>query len=1113
MKSAQSPVVERRYRNMLIAAIAVVVFSVLSLLAYLIWSGYREAILAAHTKTRGYAAILETRLEATLRRVEANLRDLAVTIPVAALDTSGKQTAGRDAGALDAMLDLHMREFPEVTGLRVFDARGALRYTSGRASAPPATGVDRDYFRLLRDDPHADLVFSETIRGRASKQTLVVAAKAIRDGQGRFHGVVYAALDVEYFEKLFSALDVGDAGVVAVFRNDDFSRVARWPPSGGELNAKLPPDSPTLAALPPGTKTATVEIAAITDAVVRIYSYHQLDRYPFFVAVGVGRDETLAAWRTRSLVVGLSGLLFTAALMSLMFLLLRARDLNEEKEEVMRSTFEQAAVGTAHFSADTRRFLRANEQYCKLLGYAKSELIGMDIRDLVPADEVNDRAHERLQVAAGEMATSINELRYIRKDGTMLWVNRSLSVVRDAAGQPKYFISVIEDISVRKQVDEARGRLAAVAESSNDAIFIRNVDGCIVYWNDGARRMYGYAMDEAVGKESEFLVPPDRQDERRQNWEKLQQGLTLANFETVRLRKDGTRIDVSISVSPVRDHNGQFIGIATVARDITARKQADNARALLAAIVDGSSDAIVSRSLDRRVLSWNRGAERLFGYRAEEVIGESISFLIPPDRMEEAARNRAKIEQASPVIDLETVRLAKGGRRIDVSLSQSPVYDEHGKMAGVALVFRDIGERARKTALIHLLESLARATNEATTPEAAMQACLDRICAYGNWQFGRFVLFAPGQTTGVAPTALWHCADESRFAEFVRLSGTRNYNRPDGQFVGRAIRERKAVWIEEFVRVPNFGRAGIVDGFGLRSGFVFPVFVGDEIAGFAEFFATEVRTPDEMLLEVIHSVVSQLARLIERGRAETDLARLNVELEMRVANRTAELEAVNTELSDFSYTIAHDLRAPVRAINGFSSMVLGANEGRLDPVSTGHLRRVLAGSERMGHLIDDLLNLARLSRQEVQRENFNLSDMANHVTAALAEAHPVRRVQVVVQPAMMANGDAGLMRIVMDNLIGNAWKFTANTAAAKIEVGVDQRDGPAVYSVSDNGAGFDMQYAGKLFAPFQRLHHASEFEGTGIGLATVKKIIQRHGGNIWVESTLNAGTTVFFTLG
>jgi light-regulated signal transduction histidine kinase (bacteriophytochrome) len=203
----------------------------------------------------------------------------------------------------------------------------------------------------------------------------------------------------------------------------------------------------------------------------------------------------------------------------------------------------------------------------------------------------------------------------------------------------------------------------------------------------------------------------------------------------------------------------------------------------------------------------------------------------------------------------------------------------------------------------------------------------------------------------------------------------------------------------------------------------------------------------------------------------------------------------------------------VRAINGFSEMVLRDCGAGLDPASAGHLRRVIAASRHMGELIDDLLNLARLSRQAMRVQEFDLAEMASAAAAALADSQPARTVRVDVQPRMKTRGDPGLLRAVMDNLIGNAWKFTGRADAPRIEVGSRPHEGVTCYSVRDNGAGFDMHYAHKLFAPFQRLHHADEFEGTGIGLATVRKVIERHGGRVWIESAVNAGTTVYFTLG
>ena len=253
--------------------------------------------------------------------------------------------------------------------------------------------------------------------------------------------------------------------------------------------------------------------------------------------------------------------------------------------------------------------------------------------------------------------------------------------------------------------------------------------------------------------------------------------------------------------------------------------------------------------------------------------------------------------------------------------------------------------------------------------------------------------------------------------------------------------------------------------------------------------------------------------ITERRNADQQIRTLNAELETRVAQRTAALESANKELDSFSYTIAHDMRAPVRAINGFGEMLRKAAGASLNQTASGYLDRIINNSHHMSQLIDDLLRFARLSRQSLRVVQFDMSTLAAEVAASFESMRAGRNVKITIQPGMLVNGDPVLIRAALENLIGNAWKYTARKSEARIDFDMEVRDGEPVYAVRDNGIGFDMQYAHKLFAPFQRLHHANDFEGTGIGLATVKKIIDRHGGRAWIESVPDAGTTVYFTLG
>jgi signal transduction histidine kinase len=261
------------------------------------------------------------------------------------------------------------------------------------------------------------------------------------------------------------------------------------------------------------------------------------------------------------------------------------------------------------------------------------------------------------------------------------------------------------------------------------------------------------------------------------------------------------------------------------------------------------------------------------------------------------------------------------------------------------------------------------------------------------------------------------------------------------------------------------------------------------------------------------SDVTQRRLMEEEVRASEERYRqLSAELEQRVAERTIDLANANKELEAFSYSVSHDLRAPLRSVDGFSQALLEDLGDKLDATTRSHLDIIRAESQRMGHLIDDLLGLARWSRKVLNRGPVELSALANETIAALRTREPERQVSMIVASPLAAYGDEGLLRIVLNNLIGNAWKFTRRTAEPRIEVGEQRIDGRRTFFVRDNGVGFDMKYASKLFEAFQRMHRAEDFEGSGVGLATVKRIIHRHGGTLWAEAEPDRGATFFFTL-
>ncbi len=644
--------------------------------------------------------------------------------------------------------------------------------------------------------------------------------------------------------------------------------------------------------------------------------------------------------------------------------LILAQDLRES-EERLRATFDNAGVGIVETAGAEDRFIAVNDRVCQILGYRREQLMGMSVRELTypedrpSSDELNAQLHE------GGRDRIDYEKRYLKGDGSPLWVHVTVSPVRDAAGRWLRSIATIEDTGERKRAEvalrQSEARLRTVIDSLTEGLVVSDLDGNLLHWNPAAVAMHGLASPE----------------EGQRRLRELDDVFRLSSL-------DGTFWPVD--------------------------------QWPMARVLRGEN----LHELEARIRRIKDGSERVFSYGG-------------------------------------TLVRDSGGRPLMAVLTINDVTDR--KQAEQAL--RD-GENRFRT----MTNSL---------PLLAWIAAADGYIFWYNERWYEYTGTTPEQMEG------W---------------GWQSVHDP-----------------EVLPKVLEQWRASIATG--LAFDMVFPLRGAD---GVFRPFLTRVVPVKDAQGRVVQWVGTNVD-ITERKQAEEELERRVDErteqlqqANARLKHRAAELDASNQELEAFSYSVSHDLRTPLRAIDGFSQAVVQEYSGRLDARGQDYLQRVRGATQRLGHLIDDFQSLTKTIRTEMHRQPVDLSQMAEQVLAGLRESEPERQAEVLITPGMVAEADPHLLRTALENIIGNAWKFTSRRPVARIEFGETAQDGERVYFVRDNGAGFNPATAGKLFTPFQRLHTEDEFPGSGLGLALVQRIIRRHGGRVWAEGAVEQGATFYFTL-
>lgn len=653
-----------------------------------------------------------------------------------------------------------------------------------------------------------------------------------------------------------------------------------------------------------------------------------------------------------------------------------------------------------------------------------------------------------------------------------------------------------------------------------------DADGLITYYNQQAVSMWGRepklldSVDRFCGSFRLFSADGEPLD-HSECWMALAlRHETAYNGEEIVVeRPDGERITVLAHANPIHDESGKLIGALNLLVDIGDRKRGSEAAAQLAAIVESSEDAIVSKDLDGTIKSWNRGAERLFGYSAHEVVGKSITVIIPDNRLDEEDEILGSLRNGQRIEHFETVRQRKDGALVDISLSVSPIVDHAGRIIGASKIARDITEKKQAELALkeqaHTLATINRVAGMLAAEldlQRLVQAITDAGTDLSRADFGAFFYNEMGEDG--AHYSLYALSGVPR-ESFDRFPMPRNTHVFGPTFSGEGtVRSDDITKDSRYGRNPPYN--GMPEGhLPVRSYLAVPVVSrSGEVLGGLFFGHSRVGVFDEQAEEIVTGLAGHAATAIDNARLYDKARRLNETLEEKVEQRTADLKALNEELETFNYSVAHDLRGSLRGIDGFSQVIVEECGDALNESGRESIDRVQRAAQHMGEVIDNLLELSKLIRTPIVRAEVDLSGLAQEALERLRSTDSNRRVTCTIEENLTASGDSGLLRVVIDNLLENAWKFTRQRQRAQIEVGsITERDGERVYYVRDNGAGFEMSFADKLFKPFQRLHSPDEYEGTGIGLATVERVIQKHGGRVWAEGEVDKGATFWFSLG
>ena len=745
-----------------------------------------------------------------------------------------------------------------------------------------------------------------------------------------------------------------------------------------------------------------------------------------------------------------------------------------------------------------------------MIGYGELEIEGRFEeweKRLHPDDR--ERAMATLNAyMEGKTATYELEHRLQCKDGSYRWILARGVLLRDEEGRPYRMAGSHLDLTERKM---AEGELKKFADEVSDlynnapcGYHSIDRDGVFVQMNDTELAWLGYSREEIVGKKKlQELLTPDSRKAFEKNFPVFMEQGRIEDFEMALVLKNGRVMPVVLSSTAIRDEHGDFVMSRSTLFDITARRQADvkmrELQSFLTSIVENIPLMLfVKDAKELRFVRVNREEEMLVGHKRAELLGKTDFDFFPREEAEFFTKKDREVLASGELLDIpaEPVLTTQGLRIFHTK--KIPIMDAQGRPEYLLGISEDITERKRAEQRLQVQHDITRILSEAATREAATPEILRAVCETLGWDIG-IAWSRDLRTRMLRSREIW-LGGHGKFPVFV--PATRKIRFADNVGLpGRVWASGQPEWIADTSAHGDYSRAAEAVKDGLRTAFAFPVCSGGEVLFVIEVLSQEARSPDPAMLEMFTAIGSQIGQFIERKTAEDELAKAS-----------EDLLRSNHELELFAYVASHDLQEPLRMVASYTQLLQRRYQGKLDATADEFIHFAVDGAKRMQAFISDLLQYSRVGTRGKTFAPVDLNEVARRIQANLRIAIEESGTQLTTDPLPTLAGDDLQLTQLFQNLVSNAIKFRNKDQPPRIQISARQEGEHWQFSVADNGIGIAPEYFEKIFVIFQRLHTREEFTGTGIGLALCKRIVERHGGRIWVESEPGRGTVFYFTL-